>query len=399
MIAPESHEHPSDAAPPAPESTKPGKRGPRLAAILFLIIALLSVLPAAGSFVTAFLLRLRLSANAELWDVVETAEVTTPVMWVIAAVLALTALVLARCCRPRILLTFAALVLVLSYLTMLAATIALLTSYPLRQRLASCLCRSEGEMLFRCSAYPDAGVDLADAIGPAVVTITKRLDPQASGCAVVRSQGADIISVSLDKRRFGDSDISVIVSQIARPGRLEFRVLPTTDQADLAGARIQVYQDSLHKRGPAPTDANAEYLWKPVHSPEDFVVPNAILGRFGGRMYVLTSNRPDETMLYTTGPDGWHVAEARPTRDGFGRAAIGFKLDAKGTVRFAKLTRVNINRPLCILVDNMALSAPIIEDSIYGEGVIAGDYTNTEMIQLVVILRFPPLPIKLQRIQ
>ena len=97
-------------------------------------------------------------------------------------------------------------------------------------------------------------------------------------------------------------------------------------------------------------------------------------------------------MLRGTGQKSWELERANPTQDRNGRRAIGFQLDSKGGMLFGKLTRDNIDRPLCILLDNIAVSAPNISEKISGYGIISGNFTRTGVDDMVNKLNAGSLP-------
>jgi SecD/SecF fusion protein len=78
-----------------------------------------------------------------------------------------------------------------------------------------------------------------------------------------------------------------------------------------------------------------------------------------------------------------------------GRRAIGFLLDDRGGNKFFKVTGKNLDRPLCILLDGTAISAPTIETRIRRQGNITGSYTQTAIEDMVNKLNAGSLPARL----
>ena len=62
-------------------------------------------------------------------------------------------------------------------------------------------------------------------------------------------------------------------------------------------------------------------------------------------------------MLQGPGEKPWKLVKSNPTSDERGQRAIGFLLDEKGGSQFQNITSKNMGRPLCILLDDMAISA------------------------------------------
>jgi len=180
-------------------------------------------------------------------------------------------------------------------------------------------------------------------------------------------------------------------------GILEFRILPTLDQLDLAGltpAEVDVYGKSLTEKGPKYASDN-RYAWLEIENIEEWKVPNSVFAPFGDKYYVLASNKPNETMLHSGGSGDWKLEKAAPGHDEYGRRAIDFALDERGGKLFGNVTGKNIGRPLCILLDTIAISAPRINSRITTRGQITGDFTETEVFDMVNKLNAGSLPARL----
>jgi SecD/SecF fusion protein len=177
-------------------------------------------------------------------------------------------------------------------------------------------------------------------------------------------------------------------------GILEFRILPTTGRTELSEAQIQGYLTELKDKGPKEASDN-QYVWVQIEPTDikEWKTPGSILGQFGDKYYVLASNLPDETMLY--GRD-WKLENSYPTSDQVGRRAIGFNLNVRGGDMFYNVTSKNTHRPLAILLDDVAISAPnISEGGIRDRGIITGTFTPTEITDMVNKLNAGSLPARL----
>ncbi len=186
-------------------------------------------------------------------------------------------------------------------------------------------------------------------------------------------------------------------------GILEFRILPTSGDIKSDSELHKAYVENLVEKGPKFA-SDSKYVWMPVENREEWLSPGmeitvrdenknpCVIGEFGGKFYVLCSNKPEEMMLHKNEEDSWRLKRSRRTLDQQGRRAIGFTLDDRGGWLFSKLTGDNLGRPLCILLDGMALSAPSIGDQIGKEGVIRGDFSEEEIQDMVDKLNAGSLP-------
>ncbi|MCX5635691.1 MAG: hypothetical protein NTW55_07640, partial [Planctomycetota bacterium] len=178
-------------------------------------------------------------------------------------------------------------------------------------------------------------------------------------------------------------------------GILEFRILPTTDRTDLSPEEIDTYVRSLKEKGPKYASDN-NYLWCEVENSKEWKNSTSVTAAFGEKLYVLTSNKQNEVMLRTADiKKSWKLKNSRPTSDQQGRRAISFELDERGGRIFSNLTGGNLERPLCILLDGIALSAPNIQARISTSGIITGSFTQTEVTDMVNKLNAGSLPARL----
>jgi SecD/SecF fusion protein len=175
-------------------------------------------------------------------------------------------------------------------------------------------------------------------------------------------------------------------------GILEFRILPTEAHPDVDAALMSKYVETLRAKGPKYA-SDEKYVWVEIEDPAHW--RGGIAAQFGNKYYVLTSNRKDECVLHTGQEKDWRLVRASPGQDQMGRRSIDFQLDERGGKLFANVTGKNINRPLAILLDNKAISAPNIQSRIYTRGQITGDFTQTEVADMVSKLNAGSLPARL----
>lgn len=215
-----------------------------------------------------------------------------------------------------------------------------------------------------------------------------------------RAQTTDQIVAAFDEYRpFRGrlDDPSDLQRMLKGAGILEFRILPTTDRLEQSGLTIgeaEDYAKSLTEKGPKYASDN-KFVWLEIENIEEWKVPSNIIAPFGTKYYVLASNRPNETMLHQAGGKDWKLVKAAPGQDEYGRNAIDFVLDERGGRLFGNITGKNIDRPLCILLDKIAISAPKINSRITTRGQITGDFAQTEVFDMVNKLNAGSLPARL----
>jgi len=98
---------------------------------------------------------------------------------------------------------------------------------------------------------------------------------------------------------------------------------------------------------------------------------------------------------------GDQISDARQAfdpQDGSPTVSITFNGD--GARRFARVTQENVNKPFAIVLDNIVLSAPNIEEPILGgQAQIRGSFTVESANQLAISLRSGRLPVQLNVIE
>ena len=183
-------------------------------------------------------------------------------------------------------------------------------------------------------------------------------------------------------------------------GILEFRILPTLTQANQA--LMNTYVERLKEKGPKYASDN-DYIWFKIENKDDWRAADksgnpSIVAQFGPDYYVLASNKKNEAILHNTEQGEWKLEKAFPTSDSRGMNAIGIMFDLKGAKLFGQVTGDNIGRPLCILLDDIALSAPNIESKITRDGIITGGptgFAQQEVEDMVNKLNAGSLPARL----
>lgn len=191
-------------------------------------------------------------------------------------------------------------------------------------------------------------------------------------------------------------------------GVLEFRILAERDDSNPDA--FNRYIEALKSHGPRKAPGEDEYQWFEIEDPKDFLrlknvekdfesakkATKIIVERFGNKYYVLARIGENYALTHRIGEADWSLKSARFDRDEVGRPAIGFTLDERGGDKFATLTRINRHRPLCIFLDDEAISHATIESVIRTSGIIHGSFSPQEVRDMVKKLDAGSLPRKLK---
>ena len=98
--------------------------------------------------------------------------------------------------------------------------------------------------------------------------------------------------------------------------------------------------------------------------------------------------------------DGSNVSDAQPASDGVGNYLVSLEFDSQGTKDFAEATKANIGQPLVIMMDDIPVSSPTVNQEITGgKAQITGSFTLEEVESLANKIRAGSLPFNLNPIE
>lgn len=91
--------------------------------------------------------------------------------------------------------------------------------------------------------------------------------------------------------------------------------------------------------------------------------------------------------------EGDVIVDANDTFDEFGRPAVSMTMNTDGARRWASLTKMNVGRPIAIVLDGLVYSAPNVQNEITG-GVssITGSFTTEDTRDLANVLKSGKMP-------
>jgi preprotein translocase subunit SecD len=94
------------------------------------------------------------------------------------------------------------------------------------------------------------------------------------------------------------------------------------------------------------------------------------------------------------------LVDAQPGYSQYGQSVVNFRFDNLGARKFADITRRNTGKPFAIVLDDVVITAPNINEPILGgSGQISGNFTAESANDLSVLLRAGALPAPLKVIE
>ena len=208
-----------------------------------------------------------------------------------------------------------------------------------------------------------AGLDKAvdEALDTAREVVARRIDPNGTSEATVLRQGDDRILVQVP----GLQDSRGLRALLGKTAKLEFKLVDLNANPQEVAA------------GRAP--AGSQVLPYP-DSPDGG-------GRIAVKRQVMVSG--DELVDAQQGFDQTNNA-----------AVVNIRFDGQGGRRFARVTQENVQKPFAIILDNVVLSAPNINEPILGGSAqISGNFTPETANDLAISLRSGKLPVTLTTVE
>jgi SecD/SecF fusion protein len=271
-----------------------------------------------------------------------------------------------------------------------------------------------------------------------IPNLVQRVNPSGTKEIMIRALGADKIEVTIPSTNLQDADN--IWKRLVEAGKLEFRIVAEAQKnaAEFDLARQQAASGS-RKREVKNAEGDTVAKWTSVAS----IVPpqndptrlmplkhvpsanNLVRDKSSGRIVnfqefsgVLTGDMDEAAanlaiwcdrngirtlqILMLEPPkdkavNGVHLSSVSNGTDERGRGCVYFKTTSAGTSMMGSFTAINKNRPMGIVVDDQLHSAPNINEAIYGNGQITGQFTPEEVEELVIKLKSGKLEVALNK--
>jgi len=197
---------------------------------------------------------------------------------------------------------------------------------------------------------------LGESVQQAIGILEKRLNPDGAKDLLLQPQGEDKILIQMPGVKA--EEIANVRQKIEQVAKLEFRVVHPQSSSEIART--------------ANGGAVVGYVKMSVKDPKGE----------GGEQFMLVKNRADL--------DGKYVTQAFATLDGNKGWMIILRFDNEGAKLFGDLTAANVNQRLAVVVDGEVISAPNLNEAIYGGSAeISGSFKEDSARSLATALENP----------
>ena len=166
--------------------------------------------------------------------------------------------------------------------------------------------------------------------------------------------------------------------QASEEGRLRAWL---TDPAH-ANLPIEVYNKLSYEEGGPPPGIS----WYPMRLQEGEPLDKPLAERF-----ILAVVQPSREDWVFSGGD---LARVYRASDDTGYPAVGFEMSARARIPFGDFTEAHVEEQMAIVLNDVIVSAPSINDALRGPSIIQGRFSDREVAEMVTVLRSGSLKIK-----
>ena len=201
---------------------------------------------------------------------------------------------------------------------------------------------------------------IKNAMSSAIEVVRRRIDAMGTKEPTIVGQGSDRILVEVP----GLQNPAALKALLGKTAKLEFKLVDVNANPTQVAANQAPIGDQL-----LPYPSNP-----------------------GGTPKIAVSRR-----AIVTGAD---LVKADQGFDQNNQVSVDFGFNSSGGAKFAKVTQDNVGKPFAIILDNVVISAPVINTPILGgSGSITGNFTVDSANQLAIQLRSGSLPVALKVIE
>ena len=228
-----------------------------------------------------------------------------------------------------------------------------------------------------------------DSIDRLLAVLRNRIDQYGVAEPIIQKSGSDRIIVDLP----GIQDPAAALELIGRTAQMDFREVLDRTGAATPPAPVRSNYDSdiqfvqaqerWEKVVAQISNASADLVKKSAANPGSIVAPAEEAGRF-----------------YLLGPvllSGKDLTNAEVQPDNLGRMGVSLEFNSEGATLFENATACLVGKQLAIVLDNVVISAPVVQDRISGgHAQITGRFTTDEAARLAIMLKAGALPVAVE---
>lgn len=227
-----------------------------------------------------------------------------------------------------------------------------------------------------------------DSIDRLLAVLRNRIDQYGVAEPIIQKSGTDRIIVDLP----GIQDPAAALELIGRTAQMDFReVIDSTGTPPPAPVRSNYDSDIQF--------VQAQERWQKAiddlgNSSADFQVRSKTING------AIVAPAEEAGRFYLLGPvllSGKNLVNAAVNPDSLGRMGVSLEFNSEGAKLFEEATARLIGKQLAIVLDNVVISAPVVQDRIAGGNAqITGRFTADEAGRLAIMLKAGALPVAVE---
>ena len=228
-----------------------------------------------------------------------------------------------------------------------------------------------------------------DSIDRLLAVLRNRIDQYGVAEPIIQKSGSDRIIVDLP----GIQDPAAALELIGRTAQMDFREVLASTGSNLPVEPIRKNYDSDIQF------VNAQERWRE----EVARLSNAsadLVARSKTVEGSIVAPAEEAGMFYLLGPvllSGKDLDNAEVNPDSLGRMGVSLEFNSNGARLFEDATARLIGKQLAIVLDNVVISAPVVQDRIGGgRAQITGRFTADEAGRLAIMLKAGALPVAVE---
>ncbi|MBQ6114704.1 MAG: protein translocase subunit SecD [Synergistaceae bacterium] len=227
-----------------------------------------------------------------------------------------------------------------------------------------------------------------DSIDRLLAVLRNRIDQYGVAEPIIQKSGTDRIIVDLP----GIQDPAAALELIGRTAQMDFReVIDSTGTPPPAPIRSNYDSDIQFVQAQERWQRAIDQL---SNSSADFQA------RAKNTVGAIVSPAEEQGRFYLLGPvllSGKDLINAAVNPDSLGRMGVSLEFSSEGARLFEEATARLIGKQLAIVLDNVVISAPVVQDRISGgHAQITGRFTADEAGRLAIMLKAGALPVAVE---
>ncbi|MBQ3398501.1 MAG: protein translocase subunit SecD [Synergistaceae bacterium] len=227
-----------------------------------------------------------------------------------------------------------------------------------------------------------------DSIDRLLAVLRNRIDQYGVAEPIIQKSGTDRIIVDLP----GIQDPAAALELIGRTAQMDFReVIDSTGTPPPAPIRSNYDSDIQFVQAQERWQRAIDQL---SNSSADFQA------RAKNTVGAIVAPAEEQGRFYLLGPvllSGKDLINAAVNPDSLGRMGVSLEFSSEGARLFEEATARLIGKQLAIVLDNVVISAPVVQDRISGgHAQITGRFTADEAGRLAIMLKAGALPVAVE---